>query len=76
MYDTDSKTLKKEKRKELFEELKINKSIRWVVDVIDPRDLSAKMLEKFVQNSLLIYHTVVLSIPHMISLFYFLIETK
>lgn len=51
-YNTDSKTLKEEKREELFEELKTNESIGWAVDVIDPRDLSAKMLKKFVQNSL------------------------
>ncbi|KAJ8551533.1 hypothetical protein K7X08_021548 [Anisodus acutangulus] len=42
----DSKTLKEQKREELFEELKTNKSIGWAVDVIDPRDLSAKMLKK------------------------------
>ncbi|XP_019151353.1 PREDICTED: ribonuclease H2 subunit A [Ipomoea nil] len=42
----DSKTLKEEKREELFEELKTNGSIGWAVDVIDPRDLSAKMLKK------------------------------
>lgn len=42
----DSKTLKEEKREELFEELKTNESIGWAVDVIDPRDLSAKMLKK------------------------------
>lgn len=65
--NTDSKTLKEEKREELFEELKTNESIGWAVDVIDPRDLSAKMLKKFVQNSLLAYNTPILSIPHMIS---------
>lgn len=74
--NTDSKTLKEEKREELFEELKTNESIRWAVDVIDPRDLSAKMLKKFVQNSLLAYNTPILSIPHMIALLYFLTETK
>ncbi|KAJ0044540.1 hypothetical protein Pint_05813 [Pistacia integerrima] len=42
----DSKTLKEEKREELFEELKANESIGWAVDVIDPRELSAKMLNK------------------------------
>lgn len=42
----DSKTLKEEKREELFELLKANESIGWSVDVIDPRDLSAKMLKK------------------------------
>ncbi|CAN0902941.1 Ribonuclease H2 subunit A [Linum grandiflorum] len=43
---TDSKTLKEEKRKELFESLKVDQSIGWAVDVIDPRKLSAKMLKK------------------------------
>ncbi|KAF8395400.1 hypothetical protein HHK36_019346 [Tetracentron sinense] len=43
---TDSKTLKEEKREELFENLKANESIGWSVDVIDPRELSAKMLKK------------------------------
>ncbi|KAE9618777.1 putative ribonuclease H [Lupinus albus] len=42
----DSKTLKEEKREELFEALKENDSIGWAVDVIDPRELSAKMLKK------------------------------
>ncbi|XP_074310795.1 ribonuclease H2 subunit A [Silene latifolia] len=42
----DSKTLKEEKREELFEALKVNDSIGWAVDVIDPRELSAKMLKK------------------------------
>ncbi|XP_056699158.1 ribonuclease H2 subunit A isoform X2 [Spinacia oleracea] len=42
----DSKTLKEEKREELFESLKANESIGWSVDVIDPRELSAKMLKK------------------------------
>lgn len=44
----DSKTLKEEKREELFEELKNNESIGWAVDVIDPRELSAKMLKRLV----------------------------
>ncbi|KAL5648401.1 hypothetical protein ACJX0J_039210, partial [Zea mays] len=39
----DSKTLKEEQREELFESLKVNSSIRWEVDVIRPKDLSAKM---------------------------------
>ena len=43
---SDSKTLKEEKREELFESLKANGSIGWAVDVIDPRELSAKMLKK------------------------------
>ncbi|VFQ62847.1 unnamed protein product [Cuscuta campestris] len=42
----DSKILKEEKREELFEDLKTNDSIGWAVDVIDPRELSAKMLKK------------------------------
>ncbi|KAL5710610.1 ribonuclease H [Ranunculus cassubicifolius] len=42
----DSKTLKEEKREELFEDLKLNESIGWSVDVIDPQELSAKMLRK------------------------------
>ncbi|KAF7132828.1 hypothetical protein RHSIM_Rhsim09G0141700 [Rhododendron simsii] len=42
----DSKTLKEEKREELFENLKAEESIGWEVDVIDPRELSAKMLKK------------------------------
>ncbi|KAK3228509.1 hypothetical protein Dsin_000390 [Dipteronia sinensis] len=42
----DSKTLKEQKREELFEDLKVNESIGWAVDVIDPRELSAKMLNK------------------------------
>lgn len=42
----DSKTLKEEKREELFEDLKANESIGWAVDVIDPRELSSKMLNK------------------------------
>ncbi|KAJ4836862.1 hypothetical protein Tsubulata_030742 [Turnera subulata] len=42
----DSKTLKEEKREELFENLKADESIGWAVDVIDPRELSAKMLKR------------------------------
>ncbi|KAJ8466258.1 hypothetical protein OPV22_028810 [Ensete ventricosum] len=42
----DSKTLKEEKREELFENLKADGSIGWEVDVIDPRELSAKMLKR------------------------------
>ncbi|KEH44300.1 putative ribonuclease H [Medicago truncatula] len=42
----DSKTLKEEKREELFEILKANDSIGWAVDVIDPKELSSKMLKK------------------------------
>lgn len=50
LYPADSKTLKEEKREELFENLKANESIGWAVDVIDPRELSAKMLKKLVEN--------------------------
>ncbi|KAF6171947.1 hypothetical protein GIB67_011844, partial [Kingdonia uniflora] len=46
LFHTDSKTLKEEKREELFENLKADASIGWAVDVIDPRELSAKMLMK------------------------------
>lgn len=42
----DSKTLKEEKREELFESLKIDEKIGWAADVIDPRELSSKMLQK------------------------------
>ncbi|KAJ3671366.1 hypothetical protein LUZ60_007445 [Juncus effusus] len=42
----DSKTLKEEKREELFENLKSDPSIGWEVDVIDPRELSAQMLKR------------------------------
>lgn len=42
----DSKTLKEEQREELFESLKVNSSIGWEVDVICPKDLSAKMLKR------------------------------
>ncbi|KAM1175834.1 hypothetical protein ACFX13_028861 [Malus domestica] len=42
----DSKTLKEEKREELFENLKADESIGWAVNVIDSRELSAKMLKK------------------------------
>ncbi|XP_020248137.1 ribonuclease H2 subunit A [Asparagus officinalis] len=46
----DSKTLKEEKREELFENLKVDNCIGWEVDVIDPRELSAKMLRKLKVN--------------------------
>ncbi|XP_073041808.1 ribonuclease H2 subunit A isoform X1 [Primulina eburnea] len=42
----NSKTLKEEKREELFENLKADESIGWDADVIDPRELSHKMLKK------------------------------
>lgn len=50
----DSKTLKEEKREELFENLKADESIGWAVDVIDPRELSAKMLKKLVLTWILL----------------------
>ncbi|WCJ19102.1 Ribonuclease H2 subunit A [Euphorbia peplus] len=46
LHFADSKTLKEDKREELFETLKANESIGWAVDVIDPRELSTKMLQK------------------------------
>ena len=42
--------VKEDKREELFESLKANESIGWEVDVIDPRELSAKMLKKLVRD--------------------------
>ncbi|KAF7820433.1 Ribonuclease H2 subunit A [Senna tora] len=42
----DSKTLKEEKREELFDNLKGNESIGWDVDVLDPKELSSKMLKR------------------------------
>lgn len=47
-FAADSKTLKEERREELFESLKADESIGWDVDIIDPRELSAKMLKKLV----------------------------
>lgn len=52
LFNADSKTLKEEKREELFESLKTDKTIGWAVDVIDPKELSAKMLQKSVYNFL------------------------
>ncbi|CAM8989158.1 unnamed protein product [Rhodiola kirilowii] len=46
LHFADSKTLKEEKREELFENLKAEEAIGWAVDIIDPRELSAKMLKK------------------------------
>uniref|UniRef100_A0A1J3CEH3 Ribonuclease n=1 Tax=Noccaea caerulescens TaxID=107243 RepID=A0A1J3CEH3_NOCCA len=46
LHFADSKTLKEEKREELYESLKLDKSIGWAVDVIGPRELSANMLAK------------------------------
>ncbi|XP_047335593.1 ribonuclease H2 subunit A-like [Impatiens glandulifera] len=45
-YFADSKTLKEEKRKELIDNLKADESLGWAVNVIDPKELSAKMLKK------------------------------
>ncbi|XP_073003136.1 ribonuclease H2 subunit A isoform X2 [Typha latifolia] len=50
----DSKTLKEEKREELFESLKTDTSIGWEVDVIDPRELSAKMLKRVLDIGILL----------------------
>ena len=50
LFSADSKTLKEEKREELFENLKADESIGWAVDAIDPKELSAKMLKKLVKN--------------------------
>lgn len=50
MFSADSKTLKEEKREELFENLKADESIGWAVDVIYPKELSAKMLKKLLNN--------------------------
>ncbi|KAI9084648.1 hypothetical protein K1719_033430 [Acacia pycnantha] len=44
--DPDSKTLREEKREELFDNLKGNESIGWAADVLCPRELSAKMLKR------------------------------
>ncbi|KAF3578472.1 hypothetical protein DY000_02034390 [Brassica cretica] len=44
LHFADSKTLKEDKREELYENLKLDKSLGWAVDVIGPRELSAKML--------------------------------
>lgn len=44
----DSKTLKESKREELFECIKVDNSMGWAVDVIDPRVMSSLMLAKFV----------------------------
>lgn len=52
----DSKTLKEEKREELFENLKADESIGWNADVIDPRELSHKMLKKLALKIMLYYH--------------------
>ncbi|GJS60702.1 ribonuclease H2 subunit A [Tanacetum coccineum] len=43
---SDSKTLKEEKREELFESLNLDEKTGWATDVIDPRELSSKMLQK------------------------------
>lgn len=48
----DSKTIKEEKREELFDNLKANESLGWAVDVLDPRELSAKMLKRWIEQKL------------------------
>lgn len=42
----DSKALTESKREELYENLKADDLMGWAVDVIDPKDLSAKMLRR------------------------------
>ncbi|XP_066359762.1 ribonuclease H2 subunit A-like [Miscanthus floridulus] len=59
---SDSKTLKEEQREELFESLKVNNSIGWEVDVICPKDLSAKMLKKSKVNLNEISHNSAMSL--------------
>ncbi|AEC07658.1 Polynucleotidyl transferase, ribonuclease H-like superfamily protein [Arabidopsis thaliana] len=54
LHFADSKTLKEEKREELYESLKLDKSLGWAVDVIDPRELSAKMLAKVLDMGVLL----------------------
>ncbi|KAH9321309.1 hypothetical protein KI387_015948 [Taxus chinensis] len=46
LHFADSKTLKEEKREELFVSIKADNSVGWAVDIIDPRELSAKMLKR------------------------------
>ncbi|KAJ7296077.1 hypothetical protein O6H91_02G002000 [Diphasiastrum complanatum] len=46
MQFADSKTLTEAKRQELFECIKADSSMAWAVDVIDPKDLSAQMLQR------------------------------
>ncbi|KAL1343077.1 hypothetical protein HN51_029521 [Arachis hypogaea] len=62
----DSKTLKEDKREELFEALKSNDSLAWAVDVIDPRDLSAKMLQKNKINLNEISHDSAMGLIHRV----------
>ncbi|MED6193971.1 hypothetical protein PIB30_024150 [Stylosanthes scabra] len=62
----DSKTLKEDKREELFESLKSNDSLGWAVDVIDPRDLSAKMLQKNKINLNEISHDSAMGLIHRV----------
>ncbi|GER51203.1 ribonuclease [Striga asiatica] len=58
----DSKTLKEEKREELFENLKADESIGWAVDVIDPRELSKINLNEISHDSAIGLINKVLSI--------------
>ena len=64
-FAADSKTLKEEKREELFENLKADESIGWDVDIIDARELSAKMLKKLVLESHLYFQSY--TILHFLS---------
>ncbi|KAL0382827.1 UNVERIFIED_CONTAM: Ribonuclease H2 subunit A [Sesamum calycinum] len=62
----DSKTLKEEKREELFDDLKADESIGWAVDVIDPRELSAKMLKRSKINLNEISHDSAMGLIHKV----------
>lgn len=42
----DSKVLTESKRDELYESILEDNLMGWAVDVIDPKDLSAKMLRR------------------------------
>eukprot|EP00252_Welwitschia_mirabilis_P027558 TRINITY_DN9486_c0_g1_i1.p1 TRINITY_DN9486_c0_g1~~TRINITY_DN9486_c0_g1_i1.p1 ORF type:complete len:293 (+),score=55.94 TRINITY_DN9486_c0_g1_i1:143-1021(+) len=62
----DSKTLKEEKREELFESLKSDAHIGWAVDIIDPRDLSAKMLQRSKVNLNTISHDAAIGLVNKV----------
>lgn len=62
----DSKTLKEEKREELFESLKADASLGWAVDIIDPRDLSAKMLQRIKVNLNTISHDAAMGLVNTV----------
>lgn len=67
---SDSKTLKEEKREELYENLKLDKSLGWAVDVIGPRELSAKMLAKLVIMFFFSLKIVVISFIDLVCFIY------